>query len=58
MRSVTLNEATLAGHDAVVLVTDHSCFDYDLIGRAAPLVVDTRGVFRSMQGIKARVIQA
>lgn len=58
MISVELNEAIIQSQEAVVLVTDHSCFDYDLIGRAAPLVVDTRGVFRDKQGIKARVIQA
>jgi UDP-N-acetyl-D-glucosamine dehydrogenase len=58
MISVELNEATIQSQEALVLVTDHSCFDYDLIGRAASLVVDTRGVFRHKLGIKARVIQA
>lgn len=45
--SVALTADSLAGYDAVVLLTDHSDFDYDLILRSAPLVVDTRGKFRA-----------
>lgn len=45
--SVELTAETLADYDAVVLLTDHSDFDYDLILRNAPLVVDTRGKFRA-----------
>ena len=33
--------------DAVVIVTDHSAVDYELVARHAPLVVDTRGVYRT-----------
>jgi UDP-N-acetyl-D-glucosamine dehydrogenase len=36
----------LREQDCVILVTDHDAFDYELIGRYAPLVVDTRGRFR------------
>ena len=46
MTSVPLTEAALAAADAVVLVTDHTAVDYALVLRAAPLVVDTRGVYR------------
>ena len=46
MESVALDEAALAASDAVVLVTDHDGVDYPLVARAAPLVIDTRGVFR------------
>ncbi|HEX4954125.1 MAG TPA: nucleotide sugar dehydrogenase [Thermoanaerobaculia bacterium] len=47
LTSVPLTEATLAAADAVVLVTDHASVDYELVGRAARLIVDTRGVFRA-----------
>ena len=40
--SVELTEASLAAYDAVVVATDHDAFDWDLVARAAPLVVDTR----------------
>ena len=44
-RSVALTPETIATYDAVVLTTDHSAVDYDLLGRAARLILDTRNVF-------------
>ena len=38
--------ATLASVDAVIIATDHSGFDYAMIREHAPLIVDSRGVFR------------
>jgi UDP-N-acetyl-D-glucosamine dehydrogenase len=46
MTSVPLTAETLSKTDAVVLVTDHAAVDYELVARAAPLIVDTRGVYR------------
>ena len=46
MTSVALTPETLATSDAVVLVTDHTAVDYDSVARLAPLVIDTRGVYR------------
>ncbi len=46
MRSQPLTAETLASADAVLLVTDHTAVDYELVGESARLVVDTRGVFR------------
>jgi UDP-N-acetyl-D-glucosamine dehydrogenase len=46
MSSTVLTPELLAAVDAVVLVTDHSAVDYDLVLQHAPLIVDTRGVFR------------
>jgi UDP-N-acetyl-D-glucosamine dehydrogenase len=40
--SVELTADSLARYDAVVVATNHSAFDWELIARAAPLVVDTR----------------
>ncbi|MEV5743995.1 nucleotide sugar dehydrogenase [Microbispora rosea] len=34
--------AELAGADAVVIVTDHDCFDYELVQRSGAFVFDTR----------------
>jgi UDP-N-acetyl-D-glucosamine dehydrogenase len=47
LTSVPLTAETLRETDAVVLVTDHTSVDYELVARHAPVVVDTRGVFRS-----------
>lgn len=46
LSSVPLTPETLAGYDAVILLTDHTDFDYDMIKAHAPIVVDTRGKFR------------
>jgi UDP-N-acetyl-D-glucosamine dehydrogenase len=42
VRRVTLEVAEVAGADAVVLVTDHDAFDFDLVVRQAKYVLDTR----------------
>jgi len=43
LQSTTLNAENLRRYDCVVIGTDHDLFDYGLIFREAPLVVDTRG---------------
>jgi UDP-N-acetyl-D-glucosamine dehydrogenase len=40
--SVPLTEETLAEQDCVVIVTDHSAYDYEWLVRHARLIVDTR----------------
>jgi UDP-N-acetyl-D-glucosamine dehydrogenase len=49
LESVSLDPATLAGVDAVAILTDHTAFDYDAIVEAAPLVVDTRNAVKRPQ---------
>lgn len=46
LSSVALSAEVLAGYDAVVLLTDHAAFDYEMILENAALVVDTRGRYR------------
>jgi UDP-N-acetyl-D-glucosamine dehydrogenase len=46
LSSVPLTAEVLGQQDAVLLLTDHSGFDYDLIARHAALLIDTRGVYR------------
>jgi len=46
MQSTPLNEKTLAAADAVLIVTDHRAVDYALVAQHAPLVIDTRGLYR------------
>ncbi len=40
--SVELTPETIRTYDCVVVATNHSCYDYDLILANSPLVVDTR----------------
>jgi len=50
LRSVTLDANNIGAYDLVLLATDHTRFDYPLIGRHAQLIVDTRGVFLQPAG--------
>ncbi len=45
LSSTDLTAEVLADNDAVLLLTDHSTFDYDLVRAHAPLIIDTRGRF-------------
>jgi UDP-N-acetyl-D-glucosamine dehydrogenase len=40
-----LNKNTLKSADLVLLATDHDDFDYDLIEKESPVIIDTRGKF-------------
>ena len=43
LEGVKLSAALLADQDLVLLATDHDAFDYELILKNSPLIVDTRG---------------
>jgi UDP-N-acetyl-D-glucosamine dehydrogenase len=58
LASVPLSEASLRQYDAVLLVTDHSRFPYDLIHRSAPLIVDSRNAFRARGLVGSHVVAA
>jgi UDP-glucose 6-dehydrogenase len=51
MTSVELTPEALAAADAVLLVTNHEKVDYDLVLEHAPLIIDTRGVYRGRGGM-------
>jgi len=50
LASEPVDSVNLAGFDAVILATDHDCFDYPLIQRHAQLLIDSRGRFRAPAG--------
>ena len=45
LESVEIAETSLQNYDAVILVTDHDSYDYDLILKNSKLIIDCRGVF-------------
>ena len=51
LASVDLSPEVLASYDAVILLTDHTDFDYDMIRKHAPIIVDTRGKYRDDDGV-------
>ena len=50
LQSVPLTAETLGGADCVVIVTDHSAVDYELVARRAKVVVDTRNALARARG--------
>ncbi len=52
--SVELTPDTVAAADVVVLVTDHDCFDYDLVATHAEYVFDTRNRFGAAPTVERR----
>jgi UDP-N-acetyl-D-glucosamine dehydrogenase len=56
MQSVDLNPQRLAACDCVLIVTDHSSYDYDGIVRHARLVVDTRNATRKVKEGREKIV--
>ncbi|MFA4903826.1 MAG: nucleotide sugar dehydrogenase [Desulfobaccales bacterium] len=50
MKSTPLTEKVLQDSDLVLLVTDHTAYDYPWIASRARLIVDTRNAFRDLPG--------
>jgi UDP-N-acetyl-D-glucosamine dehydrogenase len=55
MCSVELTQETLKNTNIVLLLTDHSSYDYAFIGKYAPYIIDTRNAFEK-NGIKSKKI--
>lgn len=47
LSSVVLAPNIVASYDAVVLATDHTKFDYDMIRDNAQVIIDSRGIYRA-----------
>ena len=58
MSSVDLQEGILSEVDCVVIITDHTAYDYQWIVDKAHLVVDTRNATRNISRGKEKVIKA
>ncbi|NMY13963.1 nucleotide sugar dehydrogenase [Pseudomonas sp. WS 5019] len=48
LSTVQLSAESIAAYDCVLLATDHDCFDYELIGSSAQLLIDCRGRFKTI----------
>jgi UDP-N-acetyl-D-glucosamine dehydrogenase len=56
--SLPLTSAALADQDCVVVVTDHSSYDWPWVAEHAPLIVDTRNALRGVGGCCGHVVRA
>ncbi len=57
LNSVALDSKVLSDADCVVIVTDHSCIDWQLVVSHSCLVVDTRNALKDIPPGKARVVK-
>ncbi|MCF6096384.1 nucleotide sugar dehydrogenase [Thermovorax subterraneus] len=51
-KSVEINNENLQSSDLVMITTDHEKFDYELIYRYSPLILDTRNALRNIKDPK------
>jgi UDP-N-acetyl-D-glucosamine dehydrogenase len=56
MRSAELTPENVRAYDCVVIVTDHSSYDYQAIVDAAQLVVDTRNATRRITANRHKIV--
>ncbi|MEE9200046.1 MAG: nucleotide sugar dehydrogenase [Candidatus Brocadiales bacterium] len=56
MKSVELTEETLKKADLILLITDHTSYDYAFIERHAKCIVDTRNAFER-NGVKSEKVR-
>ena len=52
MKSVGLSEKQLNQYDSVVIITDHSEYDYPWIVKNSRLIVDTRNATKKIKSTK------
>jgi UDP-N-acetyl-D-glucosamine dehydrogenase len=48
-QTAELNQELLSGADLVMLTTDHTDFDYQMIAKNSPVIFDTRNAFKELQ---------
>jgi UDP-N-acetyl-D-glucosamine dehydrogenase len=58
MESVELSEEILEKSDCTVVITDHSCYDYQWVVDHSNLVVDTRNACAGLSGAGEKVVKA
>jgi len=58
MKSQPLTPASLRKYDCVLIATDHSRVDYEMVCRNATLVVDTRNATRHVKRPTGRIVRA
>lgn len=56
--SIPLTHETISAVDAVLIVTNHTVIDWDLIATSASLVIDTRNALSACSDVRARVVKA
>jgi UDP-N-acetyl-D-glucosamine dehydrogenase len=58
LESEPLTEEFLGAQDCVLVVTDHSAYNFEWIVRHSPLIVDTRNATAGLSSTKGRIVKA
>jgi len=58
MKSKPLTAKMLQGYDAVLIATNHSDYDYDMIVKNSKMVVDTRNATAKVKGGRGKIVKA
>ena len=58
MISVPLTPESLGSYDGVIVSTAHSAYDWDMIGRSARLIVDTRNALKDYGADRSHIVMA
>jgi UDP-N-acetyl-D-glucosamine dehydrogenase len=56
MRSVELTPAALGSYDCVLIATDHTAYDYDMIVSSSKIVIDTRNATRKVTKQREKIV--
>ncbi len=57
LRSLELSPQSIANHDCLIILTDHSIYDFRAIIASAKLVIDTRNATKGFDEFKDRIIK-
>ncbi|HNX26823.1 MAG TPA: nucleotide sugar dehydrogenase [Phycisphaerae bacterium] len=58
IKSKKLSPAMIASYDVVIISTDHTKYDYDMIVKNAKLVMDTRNATANVKGSRKNIVKA
>jgi UDP-N-acetyl-D-glucosamine dehydrogenase len=56
MRSVELTPASLGSYDCVLIATDHTAYDYNMIVASSKIVIDTRNATRKVTKQREKIV--
>jgi UDP-N-acetyl-D-glucosamine dehydrogenase len=57
MKSIEVSPATIASQDCIVILTDHSVYDFRKIIASARLVIDTRNATKDLPEFKGKIMK-
>jgi UDP-N-acetyl-D-mannosaminuronate dehydrogenase len=57
LKSIELTSVNIDSHDCIIILTDHSVYDFPRITAASKLVVDTRNATKHLHEFKDKIIK-